>query len=364
MLARPGNGSGTSGGGGAHKPELAAPSYRVPGASVAARATAASGSGGGAATAGATTTPKQEPQLATAPASGSPSASGATGGAGGDAADDGIDAEGFQQVRPKAWRKGRNAAAQGKPAGSADARGADAGGGHQEEAREGPGNGDGEDSGTQGPTPGELHRAWQDEVAVVRQLKSQGLAPEHPAMRAAGEARDAAEKAWREAKDPVPASVRLARAQAKLDRALELQGESHRALCEYEAQHKERLAALRTRLEEDRDRVRARRVQLEAVQAEVGAGANGGHCIAEQGAAAREVHTAICQTVAPTIAALVEQLDTSTPAWSVLNGLLGTLSTSTAVLEKAFTPKQPAQVFNMADATDGTMDGTRGGGGR
>ncbi len=89
--------------------------------------------------------------------------------------------------------------------------------------------GNDEEDGPQAPTPSALHRAWQDEVAVVRQLKSQGLAPEHPAMRAAAEARDVAEKAWRDAKDPVPASVRLARAQAKLDRAIELQGESHRA---------------------------------------------------------------------------------------------------------------------------------------
>ncbi len=360
MLARPGDGSGVGGGGGTRKPEPVAPTFRVPGASVAARAAAASASVGGAATTGGA--PKPGPSPVTMPAGVAPPSTGATGSAGGTATDDGMDDEGFQQVRPRAWRKGRGAAALGKPTGGDGACGAGEGGDRDGDAREGPNDG-GEDEGcAQGPTPGELHRAWQDEVAVVRHLKSQGLAPEHPAMRAAGEARDAAERAWRGAKDPAPASVRLARAQAKFDRALELQGESHRALCEYEAQHKERLAVLRAKLEEDRDRVRARREQLEAVQAEVGAGAKGAQGTTEQGAAAREVHTAICQTVAPTIAALVEQLDTSTPAWSALNGLLGTLSTSTAVLEKAFAPQRPAQVFRISDATDTAMAGTGSGG--
>jgi hypothetical protein len=84
-----------------------------------------------------------------------------------------------------------------------------------------------------GPTPIELRRRWQREIGVVKSLARQ-LHAEHPALRAAAEARDAAEAAWRSAKDPTPLALRLSRAQAKLDRAIELQGETHAALCELE----------------------------------------------------------------------------------------------------------------------------------
>ncbi len=172
-------------------------------------------------------------------------------------------------------------------------------------------------------------------------------------MQAACAVRDEAEKSWRQAKDPVPTAVKLARAQAKLDRAIEAQGESHRVLCEYEAEHATRIAALRSKLEEDRAKVRLRRQQLEEIQDEVGAEGKGARARARQGAAARQVHTALSNTVAPTIAALVEQLDSSTPAWGVLNGLLGTLADSQSVLESAFKPGPAAQTYDIAGGEEG-----------
>ncbi len=187
---------------------------------------------------------------------------------------------------------------------------------------------------------------------MVRRLKQQGLPSDHPAMRAACAARDGAEKSWRDAKDPAPAAVRLARAQTKLDRAIELQAETRRELMEYERAHAERLAALHAKLEEDRGRIRARRQKLEAIQDEVGAEGRCARTRAQQGAVAREVHAALGSTVAPTIAALVEELDTSTPAWSALNGLLGTLSNSQRLLESAFAHPATAQRFDIADGAD------------
>ncbi len=168
-------------------------------------------------------------------------------------------------------------------------------------------------------------------------------------MQAACTARDSAEKAWRGAKDPAPAAVRLARAQAKLDRAIDIQSESRQALAEYEEAHRQMLATLQARLEEDRARVRLRRQQLEAVQEEVGAEGLGARTRAKQSEAARQVHSALCGTVAPTIAALVEQLDSATPAWSVLNGLLGTLSQTKSTLEEAFNAAPGTQRYNIAD---------------
>ncbi len=92
-------------------------------------------------------------------------------------------------------------------------------------------------------------------------------------------------------------------------------------------------------------------------QAEVGAGASGNRARTAQDDAAKQVHDALCGTVAPTIAALVEQLDSSLPAWSVLNGLLGTLATSKDTLEKAFVRPPGTQEFDIADGGDAAGGG-------
>ncbi len=152
-------------------------------------------------------------------------------------------------------------------------------------------------------------------------------------------------------KKPTPASVRLGRAQAKLDRAIAIQAESRQAILDHEKAYKDRLAVLQSRMDEDTARVRTRRQQLEAVQAELGADAGGGRVSAEQGAAVKQVHGSLCNDVAPAQAALVEQLDTSTPAWATLNRVLSTLSSSKALLEQAIAPRG-AQAYDIGDAAD------------
>ncbi len=206
--------------------------------------------------------------------------------------------------------------------------------------------------GVQAPSPEALHQAWHDEIALVKRLKQQGVGDSHPAMRAAYQARDAAEQQWRSAKDPTPASVRLARAQAKLDRAICLQAESRAALVEHERAFKERQAVLQAKLDEDADRVRVRRQQLDDVQEELATEGRAGRHRAEQCAAVKQVHGTLCNEVAPTIATLVEQLDSATPAWSMLNGLLATLTSSKTLLERAL-PAKEAQTFNIGDSASG-----------
>ncbi len=201
------------------------------------------------------------------------------------------------------------------------------------------------------PSPGDLHQAWQGEMALVKRLRQQGIDDGHPAMLAACQARDAAERKWREAKDPTPPTLRLSRAQAKLDRAIHLQAESRMALTEHERAFKERQAVLQARLEEDTARVRARRQQLEDVQEEIAMQGRGGKARAAQGTAVRQVHGTLCNEVAPTIATLVEQLDSATPAWAILNNLLATLTSSKALLEQAM-PAQGTQAFDIADDAD------------
>ncbi len=197
------------------------------------------------------------------------------------------------------------------------------------------------------PTADELRQRWQDEISVVKRLRGLALPEDHPVMRAACTARDEAEQMWRGSKEPAPASVRLGRAQQKLDRAISLQAEARRAICDEEAAHKKRMEALQATMEECTERVRLRREQLGEVQEEVGAGsAQATGARQAQQDAMRKVHDAICGEVGPAIESLVEQLDSNAPAWTTLNGLLATLARSKATLEGAVEQQEqrhPAQ---------------------
>ncbi len=213
--------------------------------------------------------------------------------------------------------------------------------------------GDEGDLGAQ-PSSEELQQAWLEEVAFVKRLRQQGVQGTHPAMLAACEARDAAERAWRGSKEPAPAAVRLGRAQQKLDRAITLQAEARRAIADAEKAHRERLAVLQSTMDDCTERVRLRREQLREVQVEVGAGSTGvgdGHHT-RQREAIRKVHNSICADIGPTIAALVEQLDTGAPAWAALNGVLGKLSASKEALEVACEQRTAPQY----DIGDGDQD--------
>ncbi len=271
-----------------------------------------------------------------------------------------VDDDGFQEVR----RRGRGQAAtstdgaggngSGPPAVAADGRAAGQAPGAGEANR-------GEDAEVEEeapPTAEELHRRWHEEQGFVKQLRRQGVQDGHPAMRAACAARDEAERAWRNAKQPAPASVRLGRAQTKLDKAIGLQADARRAIQEEEGRHRERMAGLQAALAECTARVGWRRQQLRAVQLEVGAGGNGAACQSRQQDAIQSVHSTICSVVGPALEAIVEQMDTASPAWTALNGVLGKLSATKDILEGAVPTRGDARNFDIGD-DDG--DGDLGG---
>ncbi len=335
------------------KDDQRAPTFRVPGASVAARAAAAaSGGQGSTGTAGSAAGPgAATPSTPTrgTNACGSTKVGHEVGGAE-------IDDEGFQVVRGSGWRRQRAAAAGNAGGdGATHDRGADAATADDDagdDGATGTAGGTGEGPGDAEPTPtaDDLHRAWLDEVAVVRKLRQQGLATDHPAMAVACATRDAAEARWRGAKEPVPTAIRLSRAQNRLDRAVSAQADTRTAMLELEKTHRAQMAELQSKLDDDTERVRQRRQQLREVQAEIAGDSDGVRgAAARQGAAVQQVHTAICRTVAPTIAALVEQLDSSLPAWGMLNGLLGTLTDSKNLLERAIAPQPEARTFDIGD---------------
>ncbi len=313
------------------------PTFRVQGASIAAKAAGASSSSGTwaevarARAPGGATTP---PQVGTAAAR-TATPSGQEG--------DGGDDEGFQVVTGRKGRKSSVKAAVGevgtqggeRPIDESTQQDAD------DDAMRDARRDDGDET-NELPTTADLQKHWHDEIALVKRLRGQGLPDDHPVMRAACASRDEAEKAWRGSKEPAPASIRLGRAQQKLDRAITIQAEARRAILDAEAAHREKMSALQSTLDECVERVRLRRQQLSAVQEEVGAGsAQMAGARQVQQDAIRQVHETICGEVGPAIAALVEQLDTDAPAWATLNGLLGKLAVSKATLEGATVHQAP-----------------------
>ncbi len=264
--------------------------------------------------------------------------------------DEGRDDDGFRVVLGRKSRKGGTAlATDGR-----DTQGGDRSGGNDDgrcdadDADVGEANQGGDGGVDEQPTAADLQQRWHEEIALVKRLRSQGVADSHPVMRAACAARDAAEQDWRGSKEPAPASVRLGRAQQKLDRAVALQAEARRAMLEAEAQHRERMSTLQTAMDECVERVRLRRQQLNAVQEELGAGgARAAGARRAQQQAIKQVHQTICGEVGLAIASLVEQLDTDAPAWATLNGLLGKLAVSKEALENATT--HPTDEYDIGD---------------
>ncbi len=337
-----GRAAATGGAGAAAKEGDRPPTYRVLGASVAAR-TGAGGSSGTWADVARTQAPCG---AAASPQAGAGTARTTTpsGQAGGDEDD-----EGFQVVVGRKGRKGSATVAVEETGARGGERPTDEGAQRDDDngATRDAGQGDGVEASEQ-PTAADLQQNWHEEIALVKRLRGQGLSDDHPVMRAACASRDAAEKAWRGSKEPAPASIRLGRAQQKLDRAIALQAEARRAMLDAEAAHREKMSALQSTMDECVDRVKLRRQQLSAVQEEVGAG--GAHVVGARRAqqdAIRQVHETICGEVGPAIAALVEQLDTEAPAWATLNGLLGKLAVSKATLDGATV--QPAAQYDIGD---------------
>ncbi len=267
--------------------------------------------------------------------------------------DEGRDDDGFQTVLGRRGRKGgalaaaRAGAAQDgdRGGGSAEAQG----GGDEADAR----GASREDEGATDdpPTAADLQGRWHEEIALVKRLRAQGIADTHPAMQAACAARDEAERVWRGSKEPAPATVRLGRAQQKLDRAVALQADARRAILEAEEAHREKMSHLQAAMDECIERVRLRRRQLGDVQEELGAGgARAAGARRAQQRAIQQVHHTICAEVGPAIASLVEQLDTDAPAWATLNGLLGKLAVSKEALETVNT--RPTDEFDIGDHDD------------
>ncbi len=137
--------------------------------------------------------------------------------------------------------------------------------------------GDGAEEGDKAD-PGRLRAKYESLARAVRDMEKRapGGRDDDPAIVTLREARDAAEGAWRQAKNPAPLPTRMGRAQVKMDRAAAALTKARYAVDEFdewvEAQRKE----LMRRVDEADAWFRWRQQQMEELHQEAGGRANGG----------------------------------------------------------------------------------------
>ncbi len=201
--------------------------------------------------------------------------------------------------------------------------------------------------------PTELRRRWAEEVALVKRLSRQGLPDGHPALVAAHAARDAAEAAWREAKQPAPVVTRLRWAQAKLARALELAEATGAAIEKAEAEHEKLMSQLHDRRADDDARVRKRQQAVQELQREIGGGDPVVRASDGGSAALLEACGGLCNAVGPELAALAERMPEGSDEWHAINRVLATLmDKQRRVEEAAGLHDTPPLAFNIGDGDD------------
>ncbi len=345
-----------------------APTHRVPGASLAAvpRPAAAAATTGG--TRGETT---RVSAVATAPAAdggGKGGSKWATAGAG-NADQPLVDEEGFQQVGGRTARKSRGAAAahsdsqQRSPAAvaSAEPRGCaswvpNAAGAGQSTAGEADAGEDGADAhqdhaADDDDDPATLRQKLDEEEATVKVLTRGGMSAEHPAMRAAVAARDAALQAWRSARTPHPVARRMGWAQRRLDKALHQQDRLRDELHKFDQETRERRDKIIARFDLAKDRVRRQRDELEALQEEASAELHstrrpGGGLFAKLAGGMRN-------TVAPNVAALAESLPAGSEASKHVAQLMAHLEGMQHELEQRASEEGQEGGYEEYDIADG-----------
>ncbi len=205
---------------------------------------------------------------------------------------------------------------------------------------------DGEELPQQGPS--ELRQKWTEEAALVRRLAKQGLPSGHPALAAAHAARDAAEAAWRKAKQPAPLATRLRWAQAKLNRALEMAEATSAAIKKADDEHDKLMVLLHDRRADDGARVRKRQQAVEELQREIGGVGSTARPAGGDASALLEACGGLCNSVGPELAALAERLPDGSEVRQTVNQLMATLAASQRRVEEAAGLHQP-QAFDIGD---------------
>jgi hypothetical protein len=202
-----------------------------------------------------------------------------------------------------------------------------------------------------GPDPSMLRAAYEEHARAVKDLERRGR--HGPALDTLRQARDAAEQAWRGAKEPAPLAKRMAWAEAKLHKAEAALARARYALDEFDRDTDRRREQLVARINEADEWYRWRQNQLDSLHAEAGEKAAWKHGAQGNGAGA-EVRRKIRGHMLPEVQAILEDLPGGTPAHERLTLLAASLAEAEQVLDDG-DGGDGAQHFNMddGDAWDG-----------
>ncbi len=205
--------------------------------------------------------------------------------------------------------------------------------------------------------PSTLKQRLEREEATIRTLQREGVEPEHPTMVAAAAARDEAAERWKAARKPHPIARRMGWVQRSLDKAHKSQDKARADLADFDEQVKGQRQKFIERLERARERVRKHSEALEDLQQEA----------AEQVVSTRRATrgSSVCarlaggmrEKVAPSVAALAATLGEGTEAHGQLNLLMAQLESMQSELEKhASADTHDHEEFDIGDNDDRSDD--------
>ncbi len=290
-----------------------------------------------------------------------------------------VDEEGFQLVPPRGARGkaavyGRGQEGSGvAPSANApppprpkwsDAESDDEGGVDEEDHRQGDDDDheeeeDDADEGCAAEDPTKLRDNYRELDRAVRDLEKRGgFGQDGTALRALREARDKAERLWREAKPPAPLPTRLGWAEAKLDKAAAALTKARMAIDDLDTEYERRREELYQRVGVAESWYRWRQQQLDELHDEAAQRAPSRWRAAEGGEGA-EVRDKIRDQILPQIQLVMEHLDGNPEILDKLSLVAAGLVDAESRLE-ARSAGGRAERFNMADGDDDELatDGT------
>ncbi len=184
------------------------------------------------------------------------------------------------------------------------------------------------------PTPEDLKSRWLQECRAVRALERAEWDCEETsaALLAARNARDRAEKKWKDARDPIPVSVRLGYAQKKFDKARRALDKCSGIMADFEEETERRRAELQLQIREAEGRLRQRQSQLDELHREAGDLAAGGPANRKGGGDEGEAERLV-GVMARELQAFVESLDEGSEARGKANLLLARVATASTRAE-------------------------------
>ncbi len=198
-----------------------------------------------------------------------------------------------------------------------------------------------------------LKQRLEREEATIRTLQREGVDPGHPTMVAAAAARDEAAELWRSARKPHPIARRMGWVQRSLDKAIKSQDKARAELADFDEQVKTQRAKFIERLEKARARVHKHREALEDLQQEAAAQVASTRKEARGSAICARLAGGMREKVAPSVAALAATLGEGTEAHGQLNILMAQLEGMQSELEKhACADAGDHEEFDIGDGDD------------